>query len=94
MQLSIDGEGVEIYFSDLTPGARKELLELMGINSPADMNWDEDLQPIAFIPLGEQEENSDFEKEIDEEDEDLDEEFDEDGVEDEEDENENENSDD
>ncbi len=31
---------MEIYFSDLTEDAQKRLLEIFGISSPKEMNWD------------------------------------------------------
>lgn len=37
----------EIYFSDLNEEAQKELLEAVGAETPADMNWDINLLPIA-----------------------------------------------
>ena len=46
----------EIYFSDLNEDAQKRLLEAVGTETPADMNWDIDMCPIAMY---------DFETEID-----------------------------
>jgi hypothetical protein len=85
MQVSVDGAGVEIYFSDLTLEAQRELLELMGVSDARDLNWDEDLQPIAIVPLGSEDE---LDEKIDEED---DENFDEEDFDD--DDNNNEDSD-
>ncbi len=48
----------EIYFSDLTDKAKKELMDLVGISDPKEMNWDLDVVPIAIV---------DFEDEEDEE---------------------------
>lgn len=44
-----------IYFSDLNNDAQKRLLEAVGVESAADMNWDMDILPIASY---------DFEEEI------------------------------
>ena len=38
----------EIYFSDLNEDAQKRLLEVVGAETPADMNWDIDMCPIAM----------------------------------------------
>lgn len=38
----------EIYFSDLTAEAQKELMELVHINDPSEMNWDGDMCPLAI----------------------------------------------
>lgn len=43
----------EIYFSDLNEKAQKELLELVGAESPAEMNWDLDILPIAYFDIEE-----------------------------------------
>lgn len=37
----------ELYFTDLTEEAQKELLEKAGVESPEDMNWD--VFPITTI---------------------------------------------
>ena len=37
---------MEIYFSDLNKDAQERLLELVGADSPADMNWDMDVFPL------------------------------------------------
>ena len=37
----------EIYFSDLNEDAQKELMELVRINDPSEMNWDVDMCPLA-----------------------------------------------
>ena len=42
---------IEIYFADLTADKQAELLEIMGINDPKEMNWD--IFPITEIYLGE-----------------------------------------
>ena len=47
----------EIYFSDLNENAQKRLLETVGAETAADMNWDMDICPIAMY---------DFETEVDE----------------------------
>ena len=39
----------DIYFSDLNEVAQQELLNLVGVESPADMNWDMDIVPIATV---------------------------------------------
>ena len=46
----------EIYFSDLNKDAQKRLLEAVGAETPADMNWDIDMCPIAMYDF---EENTD-----------------------------------
>lgn len=33
-------EELEIYFRDLTPDTQKAVLELFGIESPGEANWD------------------------------------------------------
>ena len=38
----------EIYFSDLNEDAQKRLLEAVGVETAADMNWDIDMCPIAM----------------------------------------------
>lgn len=38
-----------IYFSDLSDDAKKELMEFVGVKNPKEMNWDEDLVPLAVI---------------------------------------------
>ena len=38
----------EIYFSDLNEDAQARLLEVVGVETPADMNWDIDMVPIAM----------------------------------------------
>ena len=40
-------ETFEIYFSDLNEDAQKRLLDAVGAESAADMNWDMDIIPIA-----------------------------------------------
>lgn len=40
-------ESFEIYFSDLNEDAQKRLLDAVGAESAADMNWDMDIIPIA-----------------------------------------------
>lgn len=37
----------EIYFSDLNEEAQKELMKLVHINDPSEMNWDIDMSPLA-----------------------------------------------
>ena len=41
----------EIYFSDLNPDAQKRLMKAVGINHPAEMNWDIDMCPIALYDV-------------------------------------------
>ena len=41
------GTEYEIYFSDLTPEAQKDLLDFVGIASPKELNWD--VYPIAML---------------------------------------------
>ena len=45
-----------IYFSDLNEDAQKRLLERVGVETPADMNWDIDICPIAVYTFEEEEE--------------------------------------
>jgi hypothetical protein len=33
-------EGLDIYFSDLTPEAQSKVLEFFKVNSPKEWNWD------------------------------------------------------
>ena len=42
----------EIYFSDLNEETQKELLELMKIKDPKEMNWD--VFPITSCIIGEE----------------------------------------
>ena len=37
----------EIYFSYLNEDAQKRLLDAVGVETAADMNWDMDIIPIA-----------------------------------------------
>lgn len=45
----------EIYFSDLNEDAQKELMELVGIKDPSEMNWDIDMSPICILEIEEEE---------------------------------------
>ena len=40
-----------IYFSDLNEYAQKRLLEMVGAESPEEMNWDMDVVPIATFGI-------------------------------------------
>ena len=42
-----------IYFSDLSDDAQKELMELVGVEDPKEMNWDADLVPLAMVDFEE-----------------------------------------
>ena len=44
-------ESFEIYFSDLNEDAQKSLLDFVGAESAADMNWDMDILPIATVDI-------------------------------------------
>ena len=44
-------EYFKIYFSDLNEDAQKRLMKAVGINHPAEMNWDIDMCPIGMYPL-------------------------------------------
>lgn len=44
-------ESFGIYFSDLNEDAQKSLLDFVGVESAADMNWDMDILPIATIDI-------------------------------------------
>jgi len=44
----------EIYFSDLNEDAQKRLLEFVGEDDPAEMNWDIDMLPIAIYCINEE----------------------------------------
>ena len=46
----------EIFFSDLNEQAQQDLLDMVGAESPEDMNWDFDLVPIAIVDFEEVEE--------------------------------------
>ena len=39
----------DIFFSSLGAEAQRELLELVGADSPKDMNWDLDIIPLATL---------------------------------------------
>lgn len=41
----------EIYFSDLTAEAQKDLMEIVGITDPSEMNWDMDIVPLGMIDI-------------------------------------------
>jgi hypothetical protein len=74
MRLSDDGSGVDIFFSDFSPEAQEELLDLLGVESPEEGNWD--VLPITNIPIDTNEDeviwNSDEYLDKDEDEEDLD----------------------
>lgn len=40
-----------IYFSDLSEDTQKRLLEMVGAESPEEMNWDMDVVPIATFGI-------------------------------------------
>lgn len=44
-------ESFEIYFSDLNEDAQKSLLDFVGVESAADMNWDNDILPITTFDI-------------------------------------------
>ena len=41
----------DIFFSDLTEAAQKSLLDFVGAKSPAEMNWDMDILPVATMEI-------------------------------------------
>lgn len=41
----------EIYFSDLNEDAQEALMKLVGIDDPAEMNWDIDMAPLAIYEV-------------------------------------------
>ena len=43
----------EIYFSDLNEDAQERLLGAVGAESPAEMNWDLDILPLAVYEFEE-----------------------------------------
>lgn len=43
----------EIYFSDLNDKAQAELLAILGIDDPKEMNWDMDIVPLATLEFEE-----------------------------------------
>ncbi len=47
--MQVDNDCVEIYFEDLNEEAKRTLLEITGVKSPEEHNWD--VFPIAVIPL-------------------------------------------
>lgn len=51
----------EIFFSDLNEDAQRRLLKAVGAETPADMNWDIDMCPIAMYDF-ETETNNNFNK--------------------------------
>lgn len=44
---------IEIYFNDLVPDKQKELLDVVGVSDPKEMNWDMPIIPIACVDLEE-----------------------------------------
>lgn len=46
----------EIYFSDLSPEAQDELLRVAGVHSPAEMNWDFEIDILPLATYEEEEE--------------------------------------
>lgn len=40
-----------IYFNDLNDEAQKELLSILGIDDPREMNWDMDILPLATFEV-------------------------------------------
>ena len=49
-----------IYFSDLNEDAQKRLLEMVGAETAADMNWDIDMCPIAIYEFETKDESEDY----------------------------------
>ena len=47
----------EIYFSDLNEKAQRELMELVHIKDPSEMNWDIDMSPLAIYETDDDEDN-------------------------------------
>lgn len=45
----------EIYFSDLNEKAQRELMELVHIKHPNEMNWDIDMSPLAIYETNDDE---------------------------------------
>ena len=45
----------EIFFNDLNTEAQHALLNLVGAESPKDMNWDLDIVPLATIEFEDEE---------------------------------------
>ena len=39
----------EIFFSDLNTEAQQNLMDVVGIKDPKEMNWDIDMCPIAIL---------------------------------------------
>ena len=39
----------EIFFSDLNTEAQRNLMDVVGIKDPKEMNWDIDMCPIAIL---------------------------------------------
>lgn len=50
-------KSVEIYFSDLNKEAQARLLDAVNAETPADMNWDMDIIPIAVLDFEEEDED-------------------------------------
>ena len=44
----------EIYFNDLKEDVQKDLMDFVGITDPKEMNWDNDLIPIAVYTTTEE----------------------------------------
>ena len=45
---------IPIYFSNLNEETQKELLRVVKADSPADMNWDMDIIPLATLDFEEE----------------------------------------
>lgn len=43
----------EIFFTDLNDDAQQELLALIGVDSPKEMNWDIPIVPLATLEFEE-----------------------------------------
>ena len=44
----------EICFDDLNENAQKELLDLLKLDGPEDMNWDNRIVPLAILDFEEE----------------------------------------
>lgn len=41
-----------IYFNDLNENAQKQLLNAVNVDDPKEMNWDINIIPLAYYPIG------------------------------------------
>jgi len=49
-----------IYFSDLNKDAQSRILKATGVDDPKEMNWDMDILPLAYYPINDILDDSEF----------------------------------